>query len=89
MKTLIEKNSEVIFSAADDTKFSFTVKGYYEDPMFGTTAVSSNVCVINEADHKTVLEHSSHITDNVRKIMSCSLSGSALESASEMALHTV
>ncbi len=72
MKTLIEKNSEVIFSAADDTKFSFTVKGYYEDPMFGTTAVSSNVCVINEADHKTVLEHSSHITDNVRKIMSCS-----------------
>lgn len=72
MKTLIEKNSEVIFSAADDTKFSFTVKGYYEDPMFGTTAVSSNVCVINEADHKTILEHSSHITDNVRKIMSCS-----------------
>ncbi|MBR1431013.1 ABC transporter permease [Ruminococcus sp.] len=72
MKTLIEKNSEVIFSAADDTKFSFTVKGYYEDPMFGTTAVSSNVCVINEADHKRVLEHSSHITDNVRKIMSCS-----------------
>ena len=72
MKTLIEKNSEVIFSAADDTKFSFTVKGYYEDPMFGTTAVSSNVCVINEADHKAVLEHSSHITDNVRKIMSCS-----------------
>ncbi len=72
MKTLIEKNSEVIFSAADDTKFSFTVKGYYEDPMFGTTAVSSNVCVINEADLKTVLEHSSHITDNVRKIMSCS-----------------
>ena len=72
MKTLIEKNSEVIFSAADDTKFSFTVKGYYEDPMFGTTAVSSNVCVINEADHKKVLEHSSHITDNVRKIMSCS-----------------
>lgn len=72
MKTLIEKNSEVVFSAADDTKFSFTVKGYYEDPMFGTTAVSSNVCVINEADHKTVLEHSSHITDNVRKIMSCS-----------------
>lgn len=72
MKTLIEKNSEVIFSAADDTKFSFTVKGYYEDPMFGTTAVSSNVCVINEADLKTVLDHSSHITDNVRKIMSCS-----------------
>ncbi len=72
MKTLIDKNSEVIFSAADDTNFSFTVKGYYEDPVFGATTVSSNVCVINESDHKAILEHLSHITDNVRKIISCS-----------------
>ena len=72
MKTLIDKNSEVVFTAADDTGFVFTVKGFYQDPIFGATTVSSNICVINEADHKAIREHSSHITDDVRSILSCS-----------------
>ncbi|MCR5807431.1 MAG: ABC transporter permease [Oscillospiraceae bacterium] len=72
MKTLVDKNAEIVFTAADDTKFTFTVKGYYEDPVFGATTVSSNVCVINASDHEAILNHTSHITDNARKIISCS-----------------
>ncbi|MBQ8979893.1 MAG: FtsX-like permease family protein [Oscillospiraceae bacterium] len=71
MRSLMDKGDVVTFSANDGTEFSFTVKGIYQDPIFGAMTVSSNRCVISPEDHADILKKASHLTDPVRKILSC------------------
>ncbi|MBO6310514.1 MAG: FtsX-like permease family protein [Oribacterium sp.] len=71
MRSFVENGDVITFSANDGTEFSFTVKGIYQDPIFGAMTVSSNRCVISPEDHADILKKAAHLTDPVRNILSC------------------
>ncbi|MBQ5312001.1 MAG: hypothetical protein ILP19_08195, partial [Oscillospiraceae bacterium] len=71
MKTLVDKGSEIKIRTSDNTEYVFTVKGYYEDPMYGPIAVSSNCCVISAEDLESIKASSDHITDSAKRILPC------------------
>ena len=71
LRTLMHTGDVITFTANDGTEFSLTVKGLYQDPIFGALTVSSNRCIISPEDHADITEKASHLTDRARNILAC------------------
>ncbi len=71
MRSFAEKGNEISLKASDGTELKFTVKGFYEDPLFGALTMTDYFCVISQEDMDKLMSLSDHITDSVQRLIPC------------------
>ena len=70
MKTLVDNGADITIKASDGEEITLRVKGFYEDPVYGATTVSSNYCVISSETFEHIAQKTDRLTDDRQSLRS-------------------